>query len=867
MATVLKCKMCGGTLQLQSDETIAICEYCGTKQTLPKIDSERKAQLYDRANHFRRSNEYDKAATIYEQILNEDTSDAEAYWSLVLCRYGIEYVEDPQSHKRVPTVNRAQFSSVFADDDYLMALKYADALQQEIYEEEAKAIDEIQKGILAISKQEEPFDVFICYKETDSYGRRTADSVYAQDIYKALTEEGYKVFFSRITLEDKLGTAYEPYIFAALNSAKVMIVLGTKTEYFNAVWVKNEWSRYLSLIKNGKKKTLIPVYKDITAYDLPEEFAYIQAQDMSVIGFMQDLVRGVKKIIPKDKQETITGGLEEQMASSMLKKAYGFLGMGDMEAAKQCLNMVYTYEPDNAEYYVGMLMLKYRCQEVSDLAKVDQSIVEEKFYQKAMQNGDDKLKDELLLLAQHTMYNEARNISEKHGILSDYQKAMQMVEEIRVEEIKLSDKEFAKDIEALKKQLKQQIETVEEENREKQQKEDKRKKRNLIFKRVCLAIILVFVMSVVGLWVVYSYIKPRPIYEEAISCMQEGKYEKAIELFSTIIDYKDVAELVYSIEDKQIEACQIGDEIVFGRQGKTTDRFYSAVYTIGKRGDFSALSSLFGMEERPLISWIVLERQEDKVLLLSKDCLVAKEYNKSKKSTWQDSDLNSWLNNEFYTASFSEMENKRIVQRKNLGQNNKLFLLNQEEIMKYMPTAASRQAYATEIAIKNGIQVADNGHSCWWTRSDKSTQQVVPVLSTGEFSEDAIYAANDFVGVRPAVWISLSDDATNMYADEIEVVNTVAKDGSQKKVNDSESKKLERVFAVEEALELLVFCIIENGYYQETTIKYEPTSLEEDSIIECKLLNDDEVEVTTFEVDLTTGVCRDKSTGMEFKLK
>ena len=33
-----------------------------------------------------------------------------------------------------------------------------------------------------------------------------------------------------------------------------MLVFGTDYEYFNAVWVKNEWSRYLSLIKNGAKK-------------------------------------------------------------------------------------------------------------------------------------------------------------------------------------------------------------------------------------------------------------------------------------------------------------------------------------------------------------------------------------------------------------------------------------------------------------------------------------------------------------------------------------------------------------------------------------------------------------------------------------
>ncbi|MBQ1685574.1 MAG: hypothetical protein II072_08705, partial [Clostridia bacterium] len=107
-----KCKMCGGDLIIEQGSTVAECEYCGSKQTLPKLDDDRRANLYDRANHFRRNNEFDKAAGIYEQILNEDTTDAEAYWSLVLCRYGIEYVEDPATRKRVPTVNRAQFTSI-----------------------------------------------------------------------------------------------------------------------------------------------------------------------------------------------------------------------------------------------------------------------------------------------------------------------------------------------------------------------------------------------------------------------------------------------------------------------------------------------------------------------------------------------------------------------------------------------------------------------------------------------------------------------------------------------------------------------------------------------------------------------------------
>lgn len=228
---VFKCKMCGSPLELLEDATITTCAYCGTQQTLPHLKSERSYLLYDRANHFRRNNDFDKAMEIYDKILEEDNTDAEAYWSLVLCRYGIEYVEDPKTKKRLPTINRASFCSVAADEDYKAALKYASAEQRGLYEAEARAIDEIQKGILAISSEEKPFDVFICYKETDADGRRTPDSVLANDLYHQLVQEGFTVFFARNTLEDKLGVAYEPYIFAALQSAKVMVVLGTKPEY------------------------------------------------------------------------------------------------------------------------------------------------------------------------------------------------------------------------------------------------------------------------------------------------------------------------------------------------------------------------------------------------------------------------------------------------------------------------------------------------------------------------------------------------------------------------------------------------------------------------------------------------------------
>ena len=80
---VFKCKMCGGALDVSEGQSVVACEYCGTQQTLPRLDDEHKINLYDRANHFRRCNEFDKATSIYEQILTEDSTDAESYWSLV----------------------------------------------------------------------------------------------------------------------------------------------------------------------------------------------------------------------------------------------------------------------------------------------------------------------------------------------------------------------------------------------------------------------------------------------------------------------------------------------------------------------------------------------------------------------------------------------------------------------------------------------------------------------------------------------------------------------------------------------------------------------------------------------------------------
>ena len=97
--------------------------------------------------------------------------------------------------------------------------------------------------------------------------------------------------------------------------------------------------------QSAGKKMLIPAYKDMDPYELPEEFSHLQAQDMSKLGFMQDLIRGIKKIISVDApapavvKETVvvnnTAAPINTNTAPLLKRAFMFLEDGDFNGANE----------------------------------------------------------------------------------------------------------------------------------------------------------------------------------------------------------------------------------------------------------------------------------------------------------------------------------------------------------------------------------------------------------------------------------------------------------------------------------------------------------------------------------------------------
>ena len=718
---IFKCKMCGGSLEIQSGATVATCEYCDTQQTIPLLDDERRANLYDRANHFRRNNDFDKAMGIYEQILTENGDDAEAYWSLVLCRYGIEYVEDPATHKRIPTVNRVQYTSVFDDDNYKSALQYADGSQRVIYEAEAKAINEIQKGILAISQKEEPFDVFICYKETDNNGRRTPDSVLANDLYHQLTQEGYKVFFSRITLEDKLGTAYEPYIFAALNSAKVMVVLGTRPEYFNAVWVKNEWSRYLTLIKQGQKKILVPAYKDMDPYDLPEEFSHLQAQDMGKLGFMQDLIRGIKKIVQIEEapvavvKETVVSAAPAGVAP-LLRRAFMFLEDGDWNSANEYCEKVLDIDPECADAYLAKLMAELHVGRREALKDCGDPFDGRNNYQKAIRFGDSALKAELEGAVEHIytrneanrlkgIYARAKATMDTAKSEIDYKRAADLFAGIRqyedadalandcYEKAEVCRKDAVYDkacaewkaavgtpqimVQRLEKAIDQfktldgwkdsaeKIEAYTQRIREIKEKEEadrvarRQRAEELRQAKIAQDKNKKKITAITVIAIVLTIVLLVLLFKVIIP---NNRYNAAIKLmdngkYQEAIAAFDKLDGYKDSEDKIIECAQEWAKV---RLIANKEALKSAkVGDVVKFGTYEQDNDTTNGKEE--IEWMVLDVEEGKVLVVSKYALDCRSYHDENVSvTWENCSLRGWLNDEFLNTAFADAEQAMI---------------------------------------------------------------------------------------------------------------------------------------------------------------------------------------------------------------
>ena len=313
------CNNCGGDYEYRNGRWI--CRSCGSYKP-EEISNEEVTLLYMAYQKLRLADFYE-AEPEFDDIIQKYPQNPNAYWGRLMAKYGIKYERDYDG-KMIPTCYAASIQSVMEDADYQKALKYADAESKVYYRTQAEYIERVRREWIEKASKEKPYDVFICYKDSDLANgiARTKDSIAAQDIYTYLTDLGYHVFYSHVSLQNKVGEKYEPYIFNALSTAKVMLVYGSSPEYITSTWLKNEWTRYEKRIQAGEKKpnSLLVACEGFSPGELPHTLSSRQCFDATDKRFYKNLEETIKNIIrPEEEKETAVPVLQAQ------KKKKGFL--------------------------------------------------------------------------------------------------------------------------------------------------------------------------------------------------------------------------------------------------------------------------------------------------------------------------------------------------------------------------------------------------------------------------------------------------------------------------------------------------------------------------------------------------------------
>ncbi len=187
---------------------------------------------------------------------------------------------------------------------------------------------------------------------------------------------------------------------------------------------------------------------------------------------------------------------------------------------------------------------------------------------------------------------------------------------------------------------------------------------------------------------------------------------------------------------------KLGCEIVLSNQVDSGDNF-------SLKNDEVSVGDVIKMGRYPdEIKWIVLDKNDDRALLLTLDCI--EQYLYYTDDLKYDDRIRKWMNGPFFSLSFSPSEKESLI----LTDKDHFFLFDEKELRKYFPTADSRKAYATEYAFRNKPYHSITNF-CWWLKPLAGKRCAVRDNGSiiGEFKScDMKYTGM----IRPACWVKLS---------------------------------------------------------------------------------------------------------------
>jgi len=179
------------------------------------------------------------------------------------------------------------------------------------------------------------------------------------------------------------------------------------------------------------------------AYDIPDELSNLQSQDMSKVGFIQDILRGVKKILDASKSgektpSTATGAVTASPGiESLMKRGKLFLEDSDWKQANEYFDKVLDIDPEYAPAYVGKLCaeLKVRNEEllednknpISELSNFQKAVrFTNAEYQAKLKGYDKKIRERIRQGNYNSLIQEKNNASTEEEYLNLAKKFREM---------------------------------------------------------------------------------------------------------------------------------------------------------------------------------------------------------------------------------------------------------------------------------------------------------------------------------------------------------------------------------------------------------------------------------------------------------
>lgn len=327
---------------------------------------------------------------------------------------------------------------------------------------------------------------------------------------------------------------------------------------------------------------------------------------------------------------------------------------------------------------------------------------------------------------------------------------------------------------------------------EKEEKKKHRKKKTLLFLLSTIAIVAAIIVLV-------KVIIPTMQYNAAKEMIENQQYEDAILAFQKLGDYRDSTSQIEKCDSAIMEK-KYNDAVALIKTDAT--QAFEALTALGSYKDSAEkahsiyeeykLANLniadvgdyifWGTYEqdnntengKEYIEWLVLAKEDNKVLVISKYVLDAKPYNTSCADvTWETCSVRKWLNNSFITKAFSVQEQSMIAETNVSADKNpeyrkyrtdpgnatqdKVFLLSRIEVNEFFSAANERQCEPTEYAVANGAYVgSDNSNCSWFLRSPGRSQITAGIIDRdGGFGSEGGRRVDQITGVRPTLWISL----------------------------------------------------------------------------------------------------------------